>query len=53
MKDVSQQAEKKQAEEKAVREKPHFLAEARELRMMMSPIASSAAEMIRADRDSR
>ena len=55
MKDVNRQAEIREAVEKTVREKKkqHFLAEARELRTRMKPVESSAAEMIREDRDAR
>jgi len=35
------------------KKKQHFLAEARKLRMKMLPVESSAAEMIREDRDAR
>jgi hypothetical protein len=53
MKEVNWQAEIRQAVERMVREKKkhHFLAEARLLRTKMLPIESSAAEMIREDRD--
>jgi hypothetical protein len=52
---LSHQAEIKQTAERALHEKNerHLLAEACELRMMMSLIESSAAETIRADRDAR
>jgi hypothetical protein len=56
MRDVNWQAEIREAVEKMVREKKkkhHFLVEARQLRMKMLPIESSAAEMIREDRDAR
>ena len=55
MSDVNWQAEIRMAVEQMVREKKkhHFLAEARKLRMKMLPIESSAAEMIREDRDAR
>jgi hypothetical protein len=55
MNGASQQAETKQTAEKAVLEKKmdNFRAETHGLRMMMSLNLSSAAEMIRADRDAR
>lgn len=55
MSDVNWQAEIRMAVEQMVREKKkhHFLEEARKLRMKMLPIESSAAEMIRVDRDAR
>lgn len=53
MKEVNWQAEIRDAVESMVREKKkhNFLAEARLLRSKMLPIDSSAAEMIREDRD--
>lgn len=55
MSDVNWQAEIRQSVERMVREKKkhRFLAEARELRKKMKPIDTSAAEMIREDRDAR
>jgi hypothetical protein len=55
MRDVNWQAEIRVAVEQMVREKKkhYYLAEARQLRMKMSPIEISAAEMIREDRDAR
>lgn len=53
MRDINWQAEIRNAVEKMVQEKMkhRFLAEACQLRMKMLPIESSAAEMIREDRD--
>ncbi len=55
MSDVNWQAEIRQSVERIVREKKkhRFLAEARELSKKMKPIDTSAAEMIREDRDAR
>jgi hypothetical protein len=55
MGDINWQAEIRDVVEKKVREKKkqHFLAEARQFRMKMLQIESSAAEMIREDRNAR